>query len=208
VGRLMRAALGLAALLGWTGCGGGTTRPDQLTITHSESVDVGGGPALPMLTGDGLNPPGLGVGVTQQLSTQLDNQGAQEGDIRAAAFTQFKLEVTAPLRNGEPAQDLRFLDGLAVFISAAGLPELKVAESLSPPAGTSRSASFGPGITTVELPLVPGLNLKDYVTAEGMAVRVEVTANGRPALSCTVTFTVAMRVDLNPAGAAQNRLGG
>lgn len=189
-----------------TACSGGTTRPDQLNITHSESVDVGGGPALPMLTSNGLNPAGLGVGVTQELSTELQNQGAQDGDVKDAAFTLFRLEVTAPMRNGAPAQDLRFLDHMAVFISAPGLAETKVAESSPPPSGSTQSASFGPGVTAVDLPLVEGLNLKDYVTADGMTVRVEVTANGRPALSCTVTFTVSLKVGLNPAGAAQNRL--
>lgn len=185
-------------------CSGGTTRPDQFQMVHSESVDVGGGPALPALTADGLNPAALGGGLTQDFSSTLQNAGAQKGDVQSVKLTGLRVEVTAPLRNGVPAQDLRFLDSLSMFIKAQGLAEVKVAQSLPPTTGT-QSASFAVGVTSVDLPVL-GVEVKDQVTADSMDARVQVTANGRPAFSCTVKITTTLDVKLNPVGAARNRL--
>jgi hypothetical protein len=201
----VRVALCLMLTVAVLSCG--KTRPDTLDITHSESVDVGGGPGLPSLEGTGLNPPGLGSGITQSFSSELGDQGAEEGDVKSVTLSLLRLEITAPINNGMPQQDLRFLDHLAMFISAQGLAEVKVAESAPAPSGSTQSASFGRGVTTVDIPLIAGVDLKDHVVADGMAARVEITANGRPALSCTVRLTTTLHVQLNPVGAAQNRLG-
>ena len=196
------------AWTGWlvvvAGCGASSSRPDQFQVEHSESVDVGGGPALPALTADGLNPSMLGGGLTQDFSSTLQNSGAQKGDVNSVMLTRLHLEVTAPLRNGAPLQDLRFLDSLSMSIKAAGLPEVTVAQSLAPSTG-AQSPSFGMGVFSVDIPVL-GVELKDYATADSMDARVQVTANGRPGLSCTVKITTTLDVKLNPVGAARNRL--
>ncbi|MBI5495460.1 MAG: hypothetical protein HY904_10590 [Deltaproteobacteria bacterium] len=203
------AVLGTAAWVLAGSCGNvDPNRPDHVVVEHSESVDIPGGPSLGILAPDGLNPANAGGGLTRALSSTLSNQGVSKGDVKNVSLTQLHLAVTAPLRNGAPIQDLRFLDRLTMTMSAEGLPDVVVAESLPAAGGDggTQSPTFGPGVFAVDIPPVPGLDLKDYVTQDAMTVKVEVTANGRPALSCTVQFTVKLDAQLNPVGAAANRL--
>ena len=179
-------------------------RPDQIEVRHEENISVGGGPNL--LPPNALDVPQAGTGLRQGLTSSLDNQGVSASDVKSVTLAQFSLEVTEPLRNGQPIQDLRFLDSVVMTFGGDGLPDVTVAQSLPPPGGSTQSASFAQGVFQVDIPVTPGLELKDYVTGPQMTVGVEVVANGRPALSCTVKSTIVLKVQLNPVGAAQNRL--
>ena len=192
----------LAGVLVLAGCSGTPPRPDQLDISHEESVDVGGGPNLMPLAPDAFNTPGAGSGLTQELTTSLGDQGVEENEVKSVKLTRLALEITAPIRDGVPAQDLRFLDLLVMRFSSPGKDPVVVAESLPPLTGT-QSASFGRDVFSVEIP-VKDVELKDYVTADSMDVTTVVTANGRPAFSCTVKITTTLHVELDPVGAAQN----
>jgi hypothetical protein len=178
-------------------------------VTQEEEIPVGGGPQVNRLERTALDTPRTGGGLQASLETQLENQGVTKNDVKSVELKRVRLEVTEPLRNGAPLQDLRFLDSLSMYVAAPGMPEVLVAQSVPPPrpdggpvldGGSPVGATFGVGVTSVDVPLAPGVELKGYVTAPSMTVRTDIQANGKPALSCTVRFTTTLSVQVTAAG--------
>ncbi len=203
-----RGALGvlLVGACGMACSPGDAQRPDRLTVVHEASVDIPGGPTV--LGVDALNAPGTADGLERSLTSALETQGVKREEVRSITLRQLRLEVTAPLRNGAPAQDLRFLDSLRMTMRAMDLPEVVVAQSPGPNAGATQSPIFGRDVFAVDIPPVPSVELRDHVTADTADATVAVTANGRPAFSCTVKLTITLDAQVDVAGAAQSRVPG
>jgi hypothetical protein len=136
---------------------------------------------------------GLGDNLSQSMSQSFENQGVDPNDVDSFVPKQILLEVTAPRdRDDNLLQDLRFLDRVTFVLEAEGLADAVVAQSAA--------GAFAVGVTRHDFAVDSGQNLKAFVTAPRMTLRVDATANDRPALGCDLRFYAAFTVDVNPGG--------
>lgn len=173
---LARAAAAAALL---TACSGSLF---TVTIEESSEVLVERGTPLEILLGD------LGFEDFAQLSlsedTRLANQGVEPGDISDVRFTSFVLTAVEP-----DGADLSFLESLAFYVEAEGLPRQLVASS----------QDFPVGRTVVELDL-EAVDLTDYLVAPSMTITTDVEG-GRPDQDTTVRADFALDVGATTQGA-------
>jgi len=159
-------------------CGGLT----RLTTTQTASASIPAGTLVDLLTGD------LGFGnlasfdITQ--SQEFKNQGIKREQINSLKLRSLTLTITQPA-NG---QDFTFLDNLAFFVEASGLPKKEIA----------RGGPFSAGATTVALAVLD-VELAPYATAPSMTFTT--TASGRkPKSATTLEAKVVLDADVNVAG--------
>lgn len=165
----------LFALLG---CSGALV---QIQITERADTVVPGASLLEELAGD----LGFDALTTMDLTAneELANQGVEPGDIQDVQLIDFRLTVLEP-----DTQDLSFLDEMAVYVEAPGLPREQVAAQ----------ASFPEGQGEVRFVLT-GLDLTPYAVSERMTLGTEVTGR-RPDEDTTVRATVTLDVGVTAQG--------
>lgn len=170
------AALAAAAL--FVACNG---KLFSVTLEESSEIVVERGTPLEVLLGD------FGFDEFTDLEirddTRLENQGVAPGDISDVYFTSFVLTAASP-----SGADLSFIDTLAFYVEADGLPRQRIAFQDSFPAGQA----------TVELEL-DGVDLTEYVVAPSMDLTTEVSG-GRPDVDTTVRADFALKVGATRQG--------
>jgi hypothetical protein len=170
---MTRKAVALCALLA-AACGD----LDEVDVTRSGTATVPGGPGTPLVAGAVSIDLALGRDV-------LEAEGIDPDDVDAARFVAVRLEVV------EGTSLEAWLDEIALYVEAPGLPRRLVAERrgiTALPAGTR----------TVQLS-VSGVDLKPYVLAPTAQVTAEV-AGTQPPETTTVRGTATIRVDVNVGG--------
>ncbi|MFH1809321.1 MAG: hypothetical protein ABIJ09_11290 [Pseudomonadota bacterium] len=136
---------------------------------------------------------GIADNLSQSVSQSFENQGVDTNDVDSFVAKSVTLEVLGPAdRNGNLLQDLRFLDQVRFVLQAEGVAEAVVAESASD--------AFGVGVFRYDFVVDSNHNLKDFLAAPSMTLRVDATANDRPGLGCDLRFATTFTVDVNPAG--------
>lgn len=171
----MTRALALApALLLLAACGD----LDEVDVTRSGSATIpGGSAALPE-----------GALATFPLSIGRDalaDEGVDPDDVDSARLVGLRVEVTA----GTSLE--RWLDSVAFWVEAPGLPRVLVAQR-------SGIDALPAGTMSVDLD-VPGVDLKPYVLAPTTTVTAE-GAGVQPPETTTVKATMTVRVDVNVSG--------
>lgn len=153
----------------------------SVTLEESSSLVVERGTPLEVLLGDF----GFDAFTDLELSedARLENQGIEPGDISDAYLTSFRLTAAAPA-----GADLSFIDTLAFYVEAPGLPRALVASQDAFPAGQS----------AVDLVLAD-LDLTDYLVAPSLSFTTEV-AGSRPNQDTTVDASFALRVGATRQG--------
>jgi hypothetical protein len=122
---------------------------------------------------------------------ELANQGVAPGDITGARLVELELVAVSPA-----GADLSFLDSLAVFVEAPGLPAVEVAAG----------AEFPEGVAAVSLDLA-AVDLGPYVVSQEMTLRTEISGR-RPSEETTVAARVVVAVDVTAQGVRRAACGG
>ncbi|MFT5681403.1 MAG: hypothetical protein ACI8RZ_002309 [Myxococcota bacterium] len=175
-----RRLLPIAAIAGFLACNDDGLF--HITIEETAQTTVQGGSLLEDLLGD------LGfeefVTVDLTASEELRNQGVEPGDIVNVTLTTFDLEVLSP-DNG----DLSFLDEMAVYVEADGLPRMRVAFLDNFPEG-QKYVSFN----------LDDADLTEYAVSEAMSIDTEVTGRS-PASDTTIKAYFVVDVGVTSQGA-------
>ncbi len=157
-------------------CGGLT----KVSATQTATATIPGGSVLDLLTGD------IGFGnlgnfdITQ--SQEFKNQGVKREQINSVKLR--TLTITAPA-NG---QDFTFLQSLAFFVEAPGVPKKEIAHG----------GPFAIGAKEISLTVLD-VELAPYATAASMTFTT--TANGKkPKVDTTIEAKVILDADVNVAG--------
>ena len=138
---------------------------------------------------------GLDDALSQSVTQTFTNQGIDANDVDDFHVTALSIEVTAPLnRDGEPLQDLRFLDKLSFRLGGVGLDDVILSESAD--------AAFAPNVIRYEFPVDTAQNLKAYLAADSMSLSADAQANDRPSLGCDLHIKASFAVQVNPLGLA------
>jgi hypothetical protein len=173
-------AIGLPLLLALVTC----SEADNVTVDADGEAIVPGGGVLDDLLGQ-LDFAGFDdVDLAQ--SEALQNQGYTEDDIDSVHLVSLDLEIAAPA-----GATFDFLERIAFFVEADGLPRVEIAQLDEVAAGS----------TELALVVVADVELRPYVVAEAMTVTSEVTGS-RPDDDTTVAAHLAFDVDINVTGAA------
>ena len=136
---------------------------------------------------------GLDEALSQSVSRTLQNQGVDANDVDDFHVERLLIEVTAPLdRDGQPVQDLRFLDSLRFTLTAPGLDEALL--------GQSADGAFAQGVFRYDFTVDRQQNLKNYLAAASMSLNAEAQANDRPALGCDLHILARFEIAVNPVG--------
>ncbi len=114
---------------------------------------------------------------------EFRNQGVAEEDVDSVRVKRFVLTLASP-----PSQSFDFLERVAFFASADGLPEVRIASV----------DAIDPETRTIELAL-DDVELEPYATAERMRVRAEVEGQ-RPEEPSTLRADVKFEVDVTVPG--------
>ncbi len=177
----MRAARTVFAVLGasllWAACG----TLFNIRIEDTATTTVEAATPLEVLLSDF----GFGEFVAMDLTQaqELRNQGVEPGDISEVTFRELTLTVTSP-----PNGDLSFIDELEFWVSAPGLPRVRVASQ----------SSFPDGAPSVSM-ILDDQDLTEYVVSESMTIETEITAS-RPQQRTTVDAFYAIRVGVTQQG--------
>lgn len=135
----------------------------------------------------------LGDTLNQSVKQTFANQGVDDNDVDDFHATALRLEVLGPLdRDGQPLQDLRFLDRVAFTLSAPELDDVVI--------GESAAAAFAQGVYAYDFAVDTGQNLRAFLAAESMTLDVSAEANDRPNLGCDLKISVAFEVQVNALG--------
>lgn len=113
---------------------------------------------------------------------ELANQGVADEDINAARLTEFTLSTP-------DADDLSFLEGFAVYVSAEGLDEVRIAHADEFPEGEPR----------IELTL-DDVDLALFIVAPSMRITTRVTGSA-PVDDTTVRADVSVEIEATATGA-------
>jgi hypothetical protein len=117
-------------------------------------------------------------------SQEFHNQGYTEDQIDSVRIKRFVLTATDP-----SGASFDFLDSIAFFAEAPGLPKVEIARLDPVPDGRSQ----------LELEILD-VELRDYSVAESMTITT--TASGtRPEQETTVNAALVLNVDINVGGA-------
>lgn len=117
-------------------------------------------------------------------SSELQNQGVSDGDIRDVRLEEFRLAVVAP-----DGADLDFLQEVELYVAAPDLDRVRVAIA----------TDFGPGVTEVMFE-IDDVDLTEYVISESMTLETEVTGN-RPDEDTDLEAEYALSVGVTGQGA-------
>jgi hypothetical protein len=153
-------------------------------VEYEASTTVERGTILEELLGDMGFDEFLDMNVTE--AEEIENQGVEPGDIRDVRVTEFTLEVTAP-QDG----DLSFLSQMAVYVEAAGLPEILVASQ----------DSFPPGQRLVEFAL-EDVDLTEYAVSESLTLSTDVEGH-RPDEDSDIRAHVTLDIGVTGQGACR-----
>lgn len=166
-----------AALLLAVACGSA----DDVDLSRTATVTVPAAPA---------GAPSVSIPRVQALDIgggdELRDEGIDPGDVDSARLRSVSLAVT------RGASLERWLDAVAIYVEADGLPRVRVA---------SRSGlrSLPEGTTRIELDIEPGVDLKPYLTASSAPLTVEASGN-LPPVETVVEITATLRVDVDVSG--------
>jgi hypothetical protein len=114
---------------------------------------------------------------------EFRNQGVSEEDVDSVVVKSFVLTIESPA-----SQTFDFLDRIAFFASAEGLPEVRLASA----------DGIDPAARRLDL-AVDEVELKPYATAARMTIRTEVTGE-RPEEATTLRADVVFDVDVTVPG--------
>lgn len=117
-------------------------------------------------------------------SQEFRNAGYDKSQIDSVRVTSFTLSIASP-EDG----NFDFLERLAFFAEAEGLPRVEIA----------RLDPVPPGSNVLELELT-GVDLREYAAAETMTITTEATGV-RPDTETVVDARVVLDVDVNVSGA-------
>ncbi len=158
-------------------------RLTTIELERSAETVITQGTLLEQLLGD------IGFEAFTQLdittAEEIENQGAEPGDIRDVMLASFTLIATSP------ATDLAFLDSLSVYVEAPDLPRLLVASQDDFPAGQAEVA--------LELEEV---DLTEYAVSASMTLTTEVTGM-RPSVDTAVRADAVLAVGVTLQGACR-----
>lgn len=169
------SALASAALL-LAACGG----LDEVELTRSGSATIEGAPGGAALPGGAFASIPLSVG-----RDALAEHGVDPDDVDSARVVALRLDVTA----GTSLE--AWLDDVAIWVEAPGLPRVQVA-------ARGGIGALPAGTTAVDLD-VSGADLKPYVLAPTTALIAE-GGGSQPPVDTTVRVTMTVRVDVNVSG--------
>jgi len=93
------------------------------------------------------------------------------------------MQITNPY-----SQNFDFLDTVQFYISTQDQPEVLVAYDYNIPKG----------LKSINLAIVPGVNLKDYITSDSISVRLNAHINAVPAPGTQVLSSGNFHVTANP----------
>ncbi len=159
-------------------------RLTSIEIERSAEILIPKGTLLEELLGD------FGFDEFTQLditsAEEIENQGAEPGDIRDVMLASFSLTATAP-----DGADLAFIDSLDLYVEAPELPRRLVASQSNFPAGQA----------TVELELEE-LDLTEYAVSTSMTLTTEVTGS-RPNVDTNVRADAVLVVGVTTQGACK-----
>lgn len=164
---------------------------ERFEVKGDQSVDIEGQSLVAELRQIPVD--AIGDALSQEISQTFANKGVDRNDVDSFSPKQALIEITAPLdRDGQPLQDLRFLERVEFSVSSSGNDAALVAKSVPD--------AFTAGIATYAFAVDENQNLRDHLVADAMTLTVDALARERPVLGCTVRFAVTFIVDVNPAG--------
>jgi hypothetical protein len=157
---------------------------DLLTfdVEHEATTEVEGAGALGIVL-DALSFAGF-ADMDVAVEQELQNQGVADGDVKTITLTTFTLSTP-------DGDDLSFIDTFAVYVSAEGLDEVRIAHQ----------DDFPEGVTTVEM-VLDGAELAPYVTSESMTVTT-VAEGEAPWDTTTIDAHVVLSVEATAQAACK-----
>ncbi|MCA9717824.1 MAG: hypothetical protein H6713_00850 [Myxococcales bacterium] len=177
--RARRLALGLTLLAG--SCQGTLT---TIELERSALAEVPAATLVETLIGD------LGLSEFSMLdittAEEIQNQGAEPGDIKDVTLGAFTLSTTSP-----EGADLSFIDSIEVYVASEGLERRRVAH---------RDA-FPEGQSSVELEL-DEVDLTDYAVSAAMTFELE-AGGQRPEDATGLRADVVVLVGVTVQGACK-----
>jgi hypothetical protein len=153
---------------------------DEVDVTRSGAATV------PGAAGGAALPDGAFASFPFSIGRDaLAEQGVDADDVDSARVVALRLEVTA----GTSLE--AWLDQVAIWVEAPGLPRVRVAEK-------GGIGALPAGTAAVDLD-VSGADLKPYVLAPTTTVVAE-GAGSQPPVDTTVEATLTVRLDVNVSG--------
>lgn len=155
-------------------------------IPYSQNITI---PAIPGYTygmplpGGGVDLPFPPIAVAINAQQYFDQYHASPRNLVSADLGNANLEITAP-----GYQYFDFLDTIQLFISTESQPEILVAYDYNIPKGKKIISLF----------IVPGLNLKNYVTGDSLTIRLDTHINAIPAPGTQVHVSGNFHIVANP----------
>lgn len=117
-------------------------------------------------------------------SSELKNQGVQQGDIETAMVTRFTLEVVDP-----SDADLSFISSLEIWVDAPDLDPVMVASQ----------TDFPSGVASVDF-VLEDVDLADYVVSDSMSIMTEASGSV-PSDKVTIKATADFEIGVTAQGA-------
>ena len=157
----------------------------NFNIPFSQTVEVpsidGFTYGVPLSNG-GLSLPFPAVSVATNAGQLFTQYHASSKNVVDAHVNNIDLQITSADQNFD------FLDTIQLYISTESLPEILVAYQYNIPKGQ----------TKVNLTIVPGLNLKNYVVQDSVTLRMNAHINALPRPGTQVLAEGSFHVTANP----------
>ncbi len=169
----------VSILLALATCAG----PGQIDVTETARTTIPKGSLLEQLAGDLGFADFATIDLTQ--SQELQNQGVERHQIEHVYLQRLMLRIVDDPSEG---RDFTFIDSIAFFAEADGLPRRRIAHG----------GPFEEGAREVGLDL-DDVDLAPYATAPSMTLTTEVSGR-RPSMDTTVEAEVVLRVHVNVGG--------
>jgi hypothetical protein len=118
------------------------------------------------------------------LTEQFQNQGVNKSEVSSVVLSSMTITIQSP-----QGETFDFLESVAFFASADGLPEVEIAHLDMVP----RS------IGTLNLDIEPGVELAPYVVAPSMNIRTQISGS-EPSQDTTLGAHVVFDADANLPG--------
>lgn len=164
------------------GCGG---KLFSIDVENEATTEIAGATLLEVLVGDLGFDDFVSMNIVEDEA--LANQGVAPGDIEQTYLVEFTLEATDP-----PGADLAWIDTMQLYVSAPGLPDVRVASMDDFPVGQS----------TVFFEL-DDVDLTDWIVSESMTITTDVTAQ-RPEQTTQVRANFVLNVGVTQQGLCNN----
>jgi len=167
----------LLVVAAWVGC----DALFHIDIDGASTTDVPAGTPFETILGD------LGFGEFIDMdvtdNSELQNQGVEPGDISSVEFTELHLEAVGP-----EGADLSFIERIDLYVSAPGLPEVRIASQ----------GDFPVGQALVQLDL-DDVDIVEYVVSQSMTITSDLTGS-RPEEETSVEAYYALDIGVTKQG--------